>query len=247
MKNFFQRIPDAMLRLSIVFVLILLGAFLVRMKIPAPYKDTKLQKETATKIEASKVPKYAGEPICAECHDAEYNTKKTGYHRNLSCETCHGPAKVHTDDPTEIKPPAPRDRQFCPMCHAYDPSRPMGFPQINPVAHNPLQPCVTCHAPHDPKPPTVPRECMACHEEIERTKAISPHVLLECTTCHVTPNEHKISPWTVKPSIPDRRDFCGQCHGKDSKVKETPKVDLVTHGEKYLCWQCHYPHMPEVE
>jgi len=22
-----------------------------------------------------------------------------------------------------------------------------------------------------------------------------------------------------------------------------PTVDMATHGEKYVCWQCHYPHM----
>jgi ribosomal protein S27AE len=48
-------------------------------------------------------------------------------------------------------------------------------------------------------------------------------------------------------TIPAEREFCGKCHSQDSQIKELPKVDLATHGEKYLCWQCHYPHMPEVE
>jgi predicted CXXCH cytochrome family protein len=51
----------------------------------------------------------------------------------------------------------------------------------------------------------------------------------------------------VASTIPDDRSFCGKCHGEDSGVKSTPKIDLLEHGEKYLCWQCHYPHMPEVE
>jgi ribosomal protein S27AE len=26
---------------------------------------------------------------------------------------------------------------------------------------------------------------------------------------------------------------------------EIPRVEMRTHGERYLCWQCHYPHFPE--
>ena len=44
------------------------------------------------------------------------------------------------------------------------------------------------------------------------------------------------------------RAFCGQCHAPDAKSdKEIPRVDMATHGERYVCWQCHYPHMPEVK
>jgi hypothetical protein len=71
--------------------------------------------------------------------------------------------------------------------------------------------------------------------------------MLECTTCHNVPKNHKVTPRIVRATIPAEREFCGKCHGKDSQVTEIPTVDLGTHGEKYLCWQCHYPHLPEVE
>ena len=29
-------------------------------------------------------------------------------------------------------------------------------------------------------------------------------------------------------------------------AKEIPRVDMFSHGERYMCWQCHYPHLPEV-
>jgi ribosomal protein S27AE len=77
-------------------------------------------------------------------------------------------------------------------------------------------------------------------------KALSPHVQLECTTCHAVPEGHKVTPRAIQASIPPNRDFCGKCHATDSQIKGTPKIDVATHGEKYLCWQCHYPHMPEV-
>ena len=69
----------------------------------------------------------------------KYTVKKQGYHRNVSCETCHGPAATHTENPVDIKPPAPRDREFCPTCHAYDPSRPTGLPADQPGDAQPAE------------------------------------------------------------------------------------------------------------
>ena len=239
-------LPDAAFRLSICVVLIVGGLLLSRWAAPPSLKDRRVQVAAATEREVARDVAYAGAVACSDCHDDKADLKKNGYHRNVSCETCHGPGVAHAADPVNVKPPAPRDRQFCPKCHAYSLSRPMGFPQVNPVTHNPLQACIGCHEPHDPKPASVPGECSACHAEIERTKAVSPHVLLQCTTCHTTPEAHKVTPRTVQPSKPTTREFCGKCHGIDSQIEHVPHVDVKTHGEKYLCWQCHYPHMPEV-
>lgn len=246
MLNPLRRLPDAVLRLSLVVLLLAAGVFVVLSLLPPALTNPEIQRAAAVETARARDIKYAGANVCAECHEAQHSEKEQGYHRNVSCETCHGPAQEHTQNPVEFKPPAPRDRRFCPTCHAYNASRPLGFPQINPVTHNPLKACIECHHPHDPKPPTVPGECAACHAEIERTKAVSPHALLECTTCHATPEQHKISPRTIKPTKPTGREFCGKCHAEDSTVKGSPKIALAGHGEKYICWQCHYPHMPEV-
>ena len=246
MKNFLQKIPDQVLRIFIVFLVFVGGFISVRAFLPPAIKDPAIYVRSTIERETAKEIRHAGSAACADCHE-EFNLKKTGYHKNLSCETCHGPAKAHTENPSEVKPEVPSKREFCAHCHMYDPSRPTGFPQINPVVHNPMKPCITCHNPHDPKPPTTPEQCQACHAEIARTKAVSPHVLLECTTCHDVPEQHKITPRAVKSTIPAEREFCGKCHSQESGVKGTPKIEMSTHGEKYLCWQCHYPHMPEVE
>jgi hypothetical protein len=241
-----RKIPDPFQRILVVFAL-LIGAFLlIRFLLPASFKDKKLQVQTTVDRETALPIRFAGSSACGECHE-ESKMKQSGYHRNLSCETCHGAAKMHVDNPTEMKPTVPRKREECAVCHHYDMSRPTGFPQINPIAHNPMKPCISCHNPHDPKPPSVPQECQACHAEIARTKALSPHALLECTTCHIVPPEHKVEPRNVSASIPNDRAFCGKCHSKLSSEKGMPKIDVATHGEKYLCWQCHYPHMPEVK
>jgi hypothetical protein len=244
MKKFLQRFPESIARLSIVFIFFITAVLLVRFLIPDSLKNGKEHRTATVEREVAKPLQYAGSDACADCHE-QYQKKKEGYHRNLSCETCHGIAKAHAENP-EIKPAINKKREACTLCHNYNPSRPTGFPQINPVVHNPLKQCDECHNPHDPKPPRTPRECQACHQQIERTKSVSAHVQLECTNCHTVTEQHKISPRQVKANIPNDRSFCGKCHAQDSKNKEAQKIDINTHGEKYLCWQCHYPHMPEV-
>jgi hypothetical protein len=241
------KIPEQLNRVAIVVAIIIIGVLAIRYYvIPPSLIETRLHQQSTIQREVAKKIKFAGTIICGNCHVDEKDSKEKSFHKNVSCETCHGPSVKHTIDPVSIKPIAPRKRIFCPSCHAYDPSRPTGFPQINPIAHNPLQPCITCHNPHDPKPPTVPEECSACHAEIARTKAVSHHALVACTTCHVAPESHKLTPRIVRPAKPETREFCGNCHGQEAERKDSPKIDLFTHGNRYLCWQCHYPHLPGV-
>jgi DnaJ-class molecular chaperone len=90
----------------------------------------------------------------------------------------------------------------------------------------------------------VPQECAACHGQIEHTKAVSSHALLACTTCHKVPEQHRRAPRTAMPTKPETREFCLTCHGQGIDRKDAPKVDAA-HGGGFLCWQCHYPHLPE--
>ena len=190
--------------------------------------------------------KYAGGEACADCHSDIVSAKKTGYHRGVACETCHGAAYAHTQDQEKHKPQINRARPACLICHEYLSSRPTGFPQVVSESHNPLKQCITCHQPHDPKPPHPPKGCDACHATIQRTLALSRHGNLTCTTCHEVPKNHRLSPRGNLAKKPQTREACGKCHAKDSSAsKDIPRVDMASHGGKYLCWECHYPHMPE--
>jgi protein-arginine kinase activator protein McsA len=95
----------------------------------------------------------------------------------------------------------------------------------------------------------LPDDCSACHANISRTKALSPHALLECTICHLTPKEHKSQPRRVEAGKPISRADCAKCHDKSAAggKYEVPRIDANNHGENYLCWQCHYPHFPEAK
>ena len=248
MKSFWNNLPEQIKRLSIIFV-ILLAIFIIVNNILVPedfglyghYRASALEEIISQKIQ------YAGHEVCYDCHDDVVETKQSGYHKKVSCEVCHGPAAAHTED-EEVELKAPRERGYCPICHEYLPSRPTGFPQIIAASHNPMKACISCHDPHDPVPPETPRECEACHAEIASTKSLSKHVYIPCIRCHQTPEEHKISPRKIIPSKPANREFCGGCHGIDaSSDEEIPRIDLQTHEENYDCWQCHYPHLPEIQ
>ncbi len=189
---------------------------------------------------------YAGYQVCYDCHDDVADEKAQSNHRSLSCEVCHGPAADHAEAPDEVLPEIPRSRDFCTLCHGYNAARPTGFPQIIPDQHNPGKPCLRCHEPHTPEPPHTPEKCSACHREIANVKAVSHHASLECTRCHEVPPEHLSAPRSARPKKPSTREFCGECHarGADSP-REIPRIDLAEHGQRYMCWECHYPHSPE--
>ena len=241
------KIPDQVVRVSILFIVAIVALVVVRQQlIPESFGELGHYRAEAVTVAAELPIHYAGQQACVECHDDTAEIKASSYHRSLTCEGCHGPAADHVEDPTEVLPLVPGGRSTCIRCHAYRPSRPTGFPQIIENLHNPMEPCMSCHDPHDPTPPEVPESCSACHAAIARTKSVSHHWSLDCETCHEAAPEHRESPRAFLPNKPSRRDFCGRCHATDAtSSSEIPRVEIATHGGRYMCWQCHYPHFPE--
>ena len=249
MKNLWKSVPEQVRRLSILLiVLAVVFVIVTSILVPSDFGEYGHYRGSAIGEIVSQEMQYAGQEVCFDCHEDMVDLKKTGYHRDVACEVCHGPAAKHAEEPGSVELLSPTERGYCPLCHEYLPARPTGFPQIVSASHNPIQPCISCHEPHDPKPSVTPAECMACHAEIARVKSISHHVNVACTECHVTGEEHKISPRDNLPTKPVTREFCGQCHGQDSTIETVAsKVDLSDHYNRYVCWQCHYPHLPEAE
>jgi hypothetical protein len=240
-------LPQQVPRLAIVFLVAIVALLVARyFLVPDTFGEIGHYRAAAIDTITAHPKKYAGQQECAICHTAVMDQRLAGNHRGVACENCHGPAAAHTASPMEVKPTIPVDRDFCPRCHAYNPSRPTGFAQIDPVTHNARIPCTTCHDPHAPVPPMVPNSCDACHGQIASQKAVSHHAGLECTTCHDAPEEHRANPRSVRPGKPTDRSFCGGCHAEDAdSPRRIPRINLRTHNPRYLCWQCHYPHFPE--
>jgi ribosomal protein S27AE len=241
------KLPDQVVRLSIILLLVVGALIFARLTfVPKSFGIDGHYRSDALVTIINQPVKYAGSRACGDCHSDMVDLKSSSFHRNLACEVCHGPGAKHADAPDKFLPIIPRKRDNCTHCHDYLISRPTGFPQINEPYHNPGKPCITCHNPHDPTPPTVPGTCAACHANIARTKAVSYHASLDCETCHEAKPEHRENPRVYPPTKPTDRAFCGKCHGlKADSPKEIPRVDISTHGERYPCWQCHYPHFPE--
>lgn len=247
MLEWIQKVPDQIRRLAVLVVFIVVAFIIIRpMLIPEGFGEYGHFRGGALDDEVSKDFKYAGKASCVECHDEMTDLLFQGYHRKLSCEVCHGPLMGHIEEPEDVQPTFPRGRSLCPLCHEYLPARPTGFPQIVSQSHNPMKACISCHEPHDPVPSEVPQNCSACHGEIARTKAVSHHTDIECEFCHSTPELHKISPRAYRPTKPVERSFCGKCHSEtSSKDVGAPHIDMAGHEPRYVCWQCHYPHLPE--
>ena len=244
--------PGQIQRLAIVFVLFITAFLVVRKSfIPTTFGEHGHYRNAAVTDIASLPVEYAGHQVCADCHDDITSKKKASFHRNVNCEACHGPAAKHIesfDEDEIVFPEVPRDRGHCILCHEYNQAKPTGFPQIDPVAHNPMKPCISCHNPHAPDPPRNPDRCSACHASIARTKALSPHALLECKQCHQVAPEHFSTPRLALPTKPKARKDCSKCHSRSAESAEgIPRSDAEQHGEGYLCRQCHYPHYPEAK
>ncbi len=95
---------------------------------------------------------FAGHVTCEACHDDQAKEKAAGKHAGLSCETCHGPAVAHTEDPTAHEVMKPDPKVLCVRCHEADPARPKTFPQVVSKDHAGETSCAECHKPHSPMP-----------------------------------------------------------------------------------------------
>jgi len=230
--------------LAVIVGIVLLLRFVI---LPESMFSAKPHQAAAVVREMAKPVRHAGVAVCRECHEEQFQEKYGGAHRNIGCENCHGPSAAHAADENAEKPPRPREREFCLRCHAYDASRPNGFPQVDPQEHKPGKKCLSCHEAHDPVPPKTPESCGGCHGRIERTKALSTHATVECATCHVVDEQHMLEPRKALPSKPDSREVCGQCHAPGATDPGASKaiVDFASHGSTYVCWECHYAHLPE--
>ncbi len=241
------RIPQQVIPLVIIFI-ILIATFISVRTVFEPESFGELGHYRADAIGENMDLElvYAGYEACYDCHDDIYEEKQDANHRSVSCEVCHGPAAKHVEEPEEFTPTAPRERGQCPLCHGYNAARPSGFPQILPEQHNLGKPCMSCHNPHSPTTPSAIEDCNACHRKISRVMNVSHHTTLSCEQCHVVPKEHFTNPRSVDAQKPVSRKLCGSCHDKQSKIAAgIPKINMMTHNERYMCWDCHYAHSPE--
>ena len=76
----------------VVAILVGVVALMRFVVLPRSVFSTRLHQASTVKREVAKPVHFAGMAACRECHSDVYDTKAAGYHRNLGCEVCHGPA-----------------------------------------------------------------------------------------------------------------------------------------------------------
>jgi cytochrome c7-like protein len=93
---------------------------------------------------------FAGRQECGACHEDVQGKLHGGKHAGVGCEACHGPLARHAADPGGSPAVKPEPKALCPVCHAANAAKPVGFPQVDVKEHADGASCTDCHDPHHP-------------------------------------------------------------------------------------------------
>ncbi len=108
--------------------------------------------------QADLYPLYQDSKKCISCHDDQYHVWGTDSHREVSCETCHGPWQAHNNNTKDIMM-ADSSSDSCLLCHEWLDARPAEFPQVTDIKSHMIEngykfepsfSCISCHDPHEP-------------------------------------------------------------------------------------------------
>ena len=230
---------------------------------PAPSSPSLVQnpgsQAAAPKFPAAVQGEYAGTAACLTCHSDKEQDYKSQLHgkaahprspeAGLGCESCHGPAKNHAEDPSDVSTlkvflrMAPGDTNaICLTCHTRG-----NHALWEGSTHDARNlSCVTCHSIHSSKSEknqlktTRERDtCATCHREKVAKIDRSGHMPLregkmECSTCHNPHGSTNVKQLRKGDSIAEA---CTTCHAD----KRGPF--LWEHAPtRDGCITCHDPH-----
>ena len=144
--------PTQVTRLVITFI-VFVGLFLfVRHQIkPKSHGDIGHYRAKSLEENEQRDIWYAGTASCVECHEDIATGKADDLHKNISCESCHGPGSKHVESMEAADIEVPGGREFCGLCHNKNSSRPADvIKQVDLKEHNVDKDCKDCHNPHKP-------------------------------------------------------------------------------------------------
>jgi predicted CXXCH cytochrome family protein len=221
--------------------------------------------------------KYIGASECEQCHDDLCRDFKTADHARLiaqgknalgaGCESCHGPASLHSDSGGETKPPysftagrpqptglgarlplepARAIETMCFKCHP-DVRGQFNLPSHHPVPEGRMS-CVQCHPPHkgiahaggSTRLLSQEENCTQCHP-MERGPYVFEHEAMHegCTSCHSPHGSVNAKLLTERNA-----NLCLKCHFQQQKTPGTVYIGGVDHTGRLsqgTCWTagCH--------
>lgn len=236
---------------------------------------------TRTAVMLPQIPgaKYIGSKECEQCHEEIYRDFATADHSrlitegpnalNAGCESCHGPASLHSDSGGEVKPPysymagrppangfgallstppARAKEQVCFTCHS-DVRGQFNLPSHHPVPEGKLS-CTQCHNPHkgfihvggSTALRSQDETCLRCHPA-QRGPYVFEHEALRegCTTCHGAHGTVNAKMLKVRDS-----NLCMQCHfqqvsGGNVVIGGVTHAGSINRLQQGTCWTagCH--------
>ncbi len=214
-----------------------------------------------------------GNAVCNECHQEVVEKFQTSFHgrawtgmgKASGCQSCHGSADQHKDDPSKATiitfgngslQSAEELSMQCLGCHAQSTDLAfweMGMHQANDVT------CTNCHSIHQPRNSVrQPESCESCHRSVRtQINKQSHHPIIEgkvlCSDCH---NPHgSMSRGMIRAE--NTNQLCYQCHAdkrgpfiwEHPPVEEDCSICHDSHGSRYdklltqripsLCHDCH--------
>lgn len=96
-------------------------------------------------------PVFSGMKACDECHTEVFEELLKFEHKEISCESCHGPSRKHASDPDTKTPRGKYADVDCLRCHQTNASRPVWLKQVDSNDHyRGDKKCLACHMPHQP-------------------------------------------------------------------------------------------------
>ena len=220
--------------------------------------------------------KYIGSKACEECHEDLYKNFQTADHsrliaqgpnsKNVGCESCHGPASLHSNSGGEVKPPysftagrpaakgqgalvttpvARATEQVCFTCHA-DVRGQFNLPSHHPVPEGKMT-CTECHSPHkgfinkggSTALHSQDETCLKCHPSQQGPYVFEHEAMHEgCTVCHTAHGSVNAKMLTVRDA-----NLCLKCHFQQVQggVIRIGGSDHTLRVQQGTCWTagCH--------
>lgn len=147
-----SKMPPQIRRL-VLLTLGIVGSYVVARKLltPPTFGEYGWYRAAALEENAAHKPVFSGMKSCDECHSDVLQKVAKYEHKTVSCESCHGPSRMHADDPDVKTPRGTLADGDCLRCHQSSPSRPSWLKQVDPIEHYRSDKCTGCHIAHQPK------------------------------------------------------------------------------------------------
>jgi predicted CXXCH cytochrome family protein len=143
---------EHLFRLAAIFLAFLVVFLIARaILVPADFGVYGHYRASAVDDERARLPVYAGQQTCADCHSDIVEIRAAARHAAIACESCHGPLAAHANDPDALKPKLPEMATLCVQCHAARTGKPKRYPTVDVAEHAGGESCATCHSSHNPR------------------------------------------------------------------------------------------------